>query len=88
MRHPRLVSTGFQVAPAELEGWILNHDDVADVGVIGLPDEQSGEIPIAFITLSASAKESKKDVAEVKKSVKKFVAVNKIRYKHLGRVEM
>ncbi|KAH9921801.1 uncharacterized protein B0H18DRAFT_1020248 [Fomitopsis serialis] len=39
---------GFQVAPAELEGHILDHPDVADVCVVGLPDDYSGELPLAF----------------------------------------
>ncbi|XP_070575436.1 uncharacterized protein [Ptychodera flava] len=40
---------GFQVAPAELEEVILTMPDVKDVAVIGLPDEEAGEIPIAFV---------------------------------------
>ena len=46
---------GFQVAPAELEGHLLDHPDVGDAGVIGIPDEFSGELPMAFITLNADA---------------------------------
>ena len=40
---------GFQVAPAELEGLIETHPAVADVAVVGAPDEEAGEIPVAFI---------------------------------------
>ena len=40
---------GFQVAPAELEALIVNHPKVADVAVIGVPDEEAGELPKAFI---------------------------------------
>ena len=32
---------GFQVAPAELEGCILNHPDVSDTCVVGVPDDYS-----------------------------------------------
>lgn len=46
---------GFQVAPAELEGHLLDHSAVADAGVIGLPDDFSGEVPMAFIVLSVDA---------------------------------
>ncbi len=42
--------TPHTVAPAELEGLLLDHPDVADVCVIGAPDEYSGELPFAFIT--------------------------------------
>ena len=41
---------GFQVAPAELEALLITHPKVADVAVIGIPDDEAGEIPKAFIT--------------------------------------
>ncbi|KAJ8928176.1 hypothetical protein NQ314_019238 [Rhamnusium bicolor] len=40
---------GFQVAPAELEAILVNHPKVRDVGVVGLPDDLSGELPLAFV---------------------------------------
>ena len=40
---------GFQVAPATLEDILLRHEGVADVGVIGVPDEEAGELPRAFV---------------------------------------
>src|SRR4029453_12452341 len=40
---------GFQVAPAELEALILTHPAVADVAVIGVADEEAGELPKAFV---------------------------------------
>ena len=40
---------GFQVPPAELEAILINHPDVADVAVIGVPDEDAGELPKAFV---------------------------------------
>lgn len=42
---------GHQVAPAELEGHLLGHPHVADAGVVGLPDEFAGELPLAFVAL-------------------------------------
>lgn len=42
---------GFQVAPAELEGHLLDHPDVADVCVVAAPDEYNGELPFAFVVL-------------------------------------
>lgn len=41
--------------PAELEGHLLGHPDVGDVCVVGIPDEYSGELPLAFIVPSADA---------------------------------
>ena len=34
---------GFQVPPAELEALLVAHPDVADVAVIGVPDDEGGE---------------------------------------------
>ncbi len=40
---------GFQVAPAELEAILQAYPTVADVAVIGRPDERAGEIPVAYV---------------------------------------
>ena len=42
---------GLQVAPSELEGYLLGHPDVADAAVIGVPDEYAGELPRAYVVL-------------------------------------
>ncbi|KAJ6584757.1 hypothetical protein B0H19DRAFT_1249695 [Mycena capillaripes] len=72
----------FQVSPAELEGLILNHPDVSDACVVGVPDETSGEVPRAFVVLAEAAK--KKDPGPIKASIQKYVADRKIKYKHLA----
>ncbi|KAG6878294.1 hypothetical protein C0993_009300 [Termitomyces sp. T159_Od127] len=84
---------GFQVSPAELEGCILDHPDVAAACVVGIPDDYSGEVPLAFVVLTASAlsrvKETPTAVNEIKASIIKHVADNKVNYKHLaGGVEI
>jgi acyl-CoA synthetase (AMP-forming)/AMP-acid ligase II len=43
---------GYQVAPAELEALIVNHPGVNDVAVIGVADEECGELPKAYIVPS------------------------------------
>lgn len=55
---------GFQVAPAELEGLLLKHHKIADVGVIGIPDERAGELPFAFVVKQANVELSEKEVVE------------------------
>lgn len=44
---------GYQVAPASLEDILLRHEAVADVGVIGVPDEEGGELPKAYVVRKA-----------------------------------
>lgn len=60
---------GYQVPPAELEGLLITHSKIRDAGVIGIPDEVSGELPFAFVV-----KETNSDLTE--KEVKDFVAKN------------
>ena len=50
------------MAPAELEGVAVSHPDVADAGVIGLPDERSGELPRAYVVLKEGKNTSAKDI--------------------------
>ncbi len=40
---------GFNCYPAEIEELILSHPDVAQVAVIGVPDERMGEVAKAFV---------------------------------------
>jgi long-chain acyl-CoA synthetase len=44
---------GFSVAPAQIEALLLEHPAVADVAVVGKPDEEAGEVPKAFVVLKA-----------------------------------
>nr|BCW91221.1 luciferase [eukaryotic synthetic construct] len=42
---------GYQVPPAELESVLLQHPDIFDAGVAGLPDPLAGELPGAVVVL-------------------------------------
>lgn len=53
---------GFQVAPAELEALILSHPIVKDVGVVGVPDDLAGELPMAFVVKQGNCTE--KDIID------------------------
>ncbi|KAJ7855944.1 amp dependent CoA ligase [Mycena olivaceomarginata] len=75
----------FQVSPVELEGLILNHPDVSDACVLGVPDDFSGEVPRAYVVLTeAAAKKAKNNPEPIKASIAKLVADNKVKYKHLA----
>jgi acyl-CoA synthetase (AMP-forming)/AMP-acid ligase II len=50
---------GFQVAPAELEGILVDNEAVDDVAVLGVESEAHGtEVPLAYIVRSAKSKNS------------------------------
>ncbi|KAI8989132.1 amp dependent CoA ligase [Trametes punicea] len=82
---------GFQVPPAELEGFLLDHPAVGDVCVVGIPDEYSGELPFAFVVPSVDAQArinaDPAAAASVRSAIMKHVADHKTSYKHLVGVE-
>jgi acyl-CoA synthetase (AMP-forming)/AMP-acid ligase II len=46
---------GFNAYPAEIEGLLRLHPGVAQVAVVGIPDERLGEVGVAFVVPSAGA---------------------------------
>jgi acyl-CoA synthetase (AMP-forming)/AMP-acid ligase II len=45
---------GFNAYPAEIEGFLLEHPAVAQVAVIGVPDDRMGQVGKAFVVAKAS----------------------------------
>jgi acyl-CoA synthetase (AMP-forming)/AMP-acid ligase II len=77
---------GFQVAPAELEALLITHPAVADVAVVGMPDDEAGELPKAFISLKPDAA-ADAALAPSCDDIKEFVAKHVATYKNLHAVE-
>ena len=46
-----IVSSGYNIAGPEVEDALLRHEAVAECGVVGVPDEDRGQIVKAFIVL-------------------------------------
>jgi acyl-CoA synthetase (AMP-forming)/AMP-acid ligase II len=65
---------GFQVAPAELEAILFSHPQVSDCAVIGLPDEEAGEVPKAFIVPAGGVEP---DLVKISEFVARQVAPHK-----------
>jgi fatty-acyl-CoA synthase len=51
------ISGGSNIYPREVEEALLEHPGVSEAGVVGAPDEQWGEVVVAFIVGSASPAE-------------------------------
>jgi acyl-CoA synthetase (AMP-forming)/AMP-acid ligase II len=70
---------GYQIAPAELEALLLTHPAIIDAAVIGLPDEEAGEVPKAFVVASEPI---------TPEAVTQFVAEHVAPYKKVRAVEI
>jgi len=71
---------GFQVPPAELEGLLLQHPDINDAAVIGKVDQDSGEIPKAYVVKTFDSNLSESDVID-------FISGKVATYKEIREVE-
>ncbi|KAJ7901590.1 phenylacetyl-CoA ligase, partial [Mycena leptocephala] len=78
---------GLQVPPAELEGHLLTHPSIVDAAVVGVPDDYSGELPMAFIVLqpelAAAADTNARLADELRTTIFKHVADAKSKHKWL-----
>jgi 4-coumarate--CoA ligase len=69
---------GFQVAPAELEATLVAMEGIIDAAVIGKPDEEAGELPIAFVVTT--------DPAPDTTAIRTYVSTQLSHYKQLHEV--
>lgn len=47
-----------------MEKVLLTHPEIMDAGVIGVPDEAAGELPMAFVVKKRDSKLTEKDVMD------------------------
>lgn len=66
---------GFNAYPAEIERLLLLHPDVAQVAVIGVPDDRLGEVGFAYVlATSGSTADPKQIIAWAKENMANFKA--------------
>jgi 4-coumarate--CoA ligase len=70
---------GFQVPPAEIEAVLLAHADVADAAVVGEPDVDAGEVPVAHVVLRDGSTATAQDIQD-------YVAGRVAHYKQVRKV--
>jgi acyl-CoA synthetase (AMP-forming)/AMP-acid ligase II len=83
---------GQQVSPVELEAILMRHPKIADAAVIGVPDEESSEIPKGFIVTDEliTAQEIMDWVAErvaPYKKIRQIEFIDKIPRTPVGKIE-
>ncbi|SEV88696.1 acyl-CoA synthetase [Natrinema salifodinae] len=69
-----IITSGYRVAPREVEEAILEHDAVEQVGVVGVPDETRGEIIRAVVQPVAGEPGSDELRAEIRNLVREKLA--------------
>ena len=69
-----ILVSGFNVYPNEVEAVIATHPGVADTAVVGVPDDECGEIVVAFVT-------KKKDQALTEEDVRQHCKLSITGYK-------
>ncbi|CAL4987921.1 unnamed protein product [Urochloa decumbens] len=70
---------GFQVAPAELENLLQTHPDIDEAAVVPYPDDDAGEMPVAFIVRRSGSKLHEE-------LIKDYVAKQVVYYKRIHHV--
>jgi 2-aminobenzoate-CoA ligase len=78
-----IVSAGYNVAGPEVEAVLLEHPGVLECGVVGLPDEERGQVVSAFVVLREGFAGGEALAAELQEWVKARIAP----YKYPRRVE-
>lgn len=63
-RKDMFVSGGENVYPAEIEACLSGHEAVAEVGVIGAPDDKWGRVPAAFVVVRNGAEISERSLID------------------------
>jgi long-chain acyl-CoA synthetase len=88
-----IITGGFNVAPSEVEDTLRAHPDVADVAVVGLPSEHSGEDVVAAVVLAKGKSLDEKSIRDFARSnltaykvPKRVVAVDDLPRSLIGKV--
>jgi 2-aminobenzoate-CoA ligase len=69
-----IISAGYNIAGPEIEETLLLHPDVAECGVVGVPDETRGQIVKAYVVLRSGAEGTDAMAARLQEFVKQQIA--------------
>ncbi|MES3034777.1 MAG: AMP-binding protein [Gemmatimonadota bacterium] len=69
-----IISAGYNIAAPEVEDALLRHPAVAECGVIGVPDEDRGQLVKAFVVLREPHQHSETLVRDLQDFVKQVIA--------------
>jgi 2-aminobenzoate-CoA ligase len=78
-----IISGGYNISGPEVENVLLLHESVQECAVVGLPDEDRGQVVTAFVVVKPGIERSPSTVKELQDFVKREIAP----YKYPRRVE-
>jgi len=78
-----ILTSGYRVGPPEVEDSIIELPEVANVGVVGVPDDQRGEIVKAYVELHRDATPG----PELKERIQEHVREDLAKYQYPREVE-
>ena len=71
-----IIMAGYRIGPFEIESVLVEHPDVAEAAVVGMPDELRGEVVEAFVVLRPDVTGSDALTAELQQLVRKGFAAH------------
>jgi 2-aminobenzoate-CoA ligase len=69
-----IISAGYNIAGPEVEDAILMHKDIAECAVIGVPDEERGQIVKAYLVVKPEVVENEALIKDIQHFVKQTIA--------------
>ena len=89
-----IIHKGFNIYPQEIENVILSHPAVTSVGVVGKPDDEYGQIPIAFVAVRHKTETIEQELYELCKRdlapykiPKQFIILESLPLTPIGKVD-
>ncbi|MFY7810918.1 MAG: AMP-binding protein, partial [Flavobacterium sp.] len=73
-----IISSGYNIAAIEVESVLINHDEILECAVVGIPDQDRGMLVGAYIVL----KNSQKNTEEMKLEIQNWFKNNAAPYKY------
>jgi len=71
-------SSGYRIGPAEVEEALEKHPDIAECGIVGIPDPDKGQITKAFVVLKEGVEGSDEFFENLKEFLKDHIAIYKL----------
>lgn len=71
-----ILSSGYKIGPFEVESSLMEHESVAETAVVGVPDDQRGEIVKAYVILRPEYEASDELARELSEFVKKNLSAH------------